>query len=159
MSKLLVILFLIPLILTACKLEGTNTGNPDSVSQTGDPQSPGVGKKDAYSLATLICYKINKCFAQVSANECYSQIIKTENYTSELGPNASAYKTLTAIWNAEEKNEIIANANNFDACSESIQLLPCDHSLVQLAYSETAPAEYSKTNLLFRSSTSCQHIY
>ena len=132
-------------------LWGTNTGNPDM-------SSPTIGD-GAMTLGEVVCYKIQSCYNGASSSSCLNQISSLNHYTSELGPNASAYATLLDLYQAESQHLITANSTNASTCKQAISALSCSDTLIQNSYSVSSPTDYSVTNILFRSSTSCAQIY
>lgn len=147
------LLILTSFYLVSCKLDGTNTGNPDMYS------SPAIENQGAINLGYQICSKISTCYVGASIDNCVIQISTLSNYTSELGTTASTYSTLNDLRNAEISNLVSPNQTNFVNCKQAIIDLSCSDALVQSGYSASDASNYSATNILFRSSGSCAQIY
>jgi hypothetical protein len=146
----MLILTLVSLTLMGCKFFGTNTGNPDAVNS----RSSG-----ALILGNVVCTKIKSCYSSSDEYDCFDQITSLNNYTVELGTTAAAFETLTDLGNAELNGEISLDLTNYENCIQALRSLDCSDNLVQTAYSEGLPSDYSTTNILFRASGTCVQIY
>lgn len=157
--KTFLAIIILPLFLAAClESPGTNTGNPGT-SPVGDGNSPGMPPNSAHYLVDSVCAKIKACYPQSNSGTCYLNAMALPGYTSELGATAATYNKMSDLAVAVDAGTLTPNTTNFTTCNDTIKALTCADTLVQNAYSVSALADYSATNLLFRASTACQLVY
>lgn len=148
MRKILILVLVIFLqVLTACKEEGTEGGNPGS--------NPHMGLSSyAIGLGEFICFKRSACLQQNDKN-CMSQLMVNPDVTTELSLN-TLYSTLADVDVAEEKKLISVEKPKYSECMNAIQKIDCSDSLTTEAFQA---GDYSRLHVILRSSLSCRESF
>jgi hypothetical protein len=154
MKRLVLVLLLISL--TACKYDGTDTGNPSA--EAGMPDCNGKQRclPNPYIKSQVgnICNKLGSCF-DIDTKSCHMPVYAQTGLAKEITLQVDTFQQVDELY---EQKKLDINADNYGTCMRAISALSCDASIVQNAVSGD-PVDYSNVHLLLQADSSCKEIY
>lgn len=155
MKKIFLIVFCFGAVL-ACKEEGTDTGNPSYSTSVPDCgvarclQAPYVKMEVA-----AICQKLNHCFA-VDPWDCQNRVYEQAGLASEIPIKVDSFKELDNLYS---QNKVKVDDKTYSSCTQSIDGLSCDSSIMQNSIGLGETLDYSNVHIILQADSSCKGIY
>jgi len=145
------------LILSSCRYQGTDSGNPGLVDSGNSSDQATLIRLSSYQLIDNICTKIRTCFDLVNTNSCIKNYLSMTKFAHHL---KLQNQTLTGweIVDLERSEQLKTNKEQVKNCSENITNLNCNDELIQRSYNLNQVNNFENLNELFKTSISCNEL-
>lgn len=131
-------LIIVCLFCSACKYQGTDTGNPASVPVADDTSA-------AYVIAANACDRVASCIPTSVASDCLSLNKDEQTFGVKLGLVGPQQNwTLSEIISYEISGDIIFDESARDTCLGDIEGLSCSANEIQDSYNINLTNPYEK---------------
>ena len=158
-------------MLSGCKLNGTDTGNPIVDDSSGTQCGKLVAHSDYSARCVLspspliqagqVCKKLNTCF-QIPKDTCFDAVVNQPELSKYITINVDTYTQLNSLL---QDRKIIADSKYYDECLTALNDIECSSSPVQnsVKIDDSDPnnikIDYSNVHSILDASISCKDIY
>jgi len=166
--KKLIILFLLSISITSCRLDiGTDVGNP-AKPQNGLQEEPPPTHCDgsrclppqAGMIAANSCHLLYSCTNNLNEqefmNSCFDQVYKMTGLNSIINKNYDSYQSIDLAY---QQHEITWSLANYNYCLVSISNLTCNSEILNDAFSVNEPNDLSRAHRLLYAHESCLNMF